>query len=276
MKLFIILALLVVSASAGPVQQPEGPVHPRDLQLIMAHPNGRITNADAAREAQFPYQVGLSFTASGGGWWCGGSLIDCNWILTDAHCTSGASAGTIFLGATKRTSAKTNRRVNKSNFIQHSAYNSLTLRNDISLIIIASVSYTPHINKVALPKASSSSAAYSGQKAIASGWGLVSDSASSVSPTLQYASLQVIDNTVCAKTYGSLSVTSKTICTATPAGTSTCSGDSGGPLVMESSGVLAGVTSFVSSAGCQSGAPAGFVRVTSYLDWIKANSGISY
>jgi len=34
-------------------------------------------------------------------------------------------------------------------------------------------------------------------------------------------------------------------------------------------------TSFGSPDGCQVDEPAAFTRVTSYLDWIKANSGIS-
>lgn len=93
---------------------------------------------------------------------------------------------------------------------------------------------------------------------------------------MNYARLQVISNTVCANVYGTSVVTSKTICVSTPSGTSTCQGDSGGPLALESSQLLIGVTSFVSSAGCASGNPAGFVRVTSYLDWIKSHTGISY
>lgn len=187
-----------------------------------------------------------------------------------------ASSATVYLGATVRTSPKVTFTVSSSNFVQHKSYNSIILSNDISLIQIPSVTFTNYINKIDLPAVSSSYSTYSGQNAIASGWGLVSDSATAVASKLNYAILQVIDNSVCAKTYGSLLIGSKTICTATPEGTSTCSGDSGGPLVATSSNTLIGVTSFVSSAGCQSGAPAGFVRVTSYLDWIKDNTGVSY
>lgn len=101
-------------------------------------------------------------------------------------------------------------------------------------------------------------------------------SASSTSSDLNYARLPIIANSACASVYGSKVVTANTICVSTPSGASTCQGDSGGPLALASNGVLVGVTSFISKSGCASGAPAGFVRVTSYLKWIKERTGISY
>ncbi|XP_065362438.1 serine protease 1-like [Calliphora vicina] len=275
MQIFYILAVTIAVVSAGTILPENTIIQPRQLPVAL-NVEGRITNGKEAAEGQFPYQVGLSFSSSSGGWWCGGSLIANTWVLTAAHCTSGASSATVYLGATVRTSPKVTYTVASSNFVQHKSYNSLLLSNDISLIRIPAVSFTTYINKVALPAVSSSYSTYAGQNAIASGWGLTSDSATAVASKLQYATLQVIDNSVCAQTYGSLVIKSKTICTATPNGTSTCSGDSGGPLVLASSNTLVGVTSFVSSAGCQSGAPAGYVRVTSYLDWIQENTGLSY
>ncbi|XP_073836506.1 serine protease 1-like [Musca autumnalis] len=275
MKVFVVLALAIAAVSAGTVLPEQNYIHPRQLPVTI-NAEGRITNGKDAAEGQFPYQVGLSFSSSSGGWWCGGSVIDNNWVLTAAHCTSGASSATVYLGATVRTSPKVTYTVSSSEFRQHASYNSLILRNDISLIKIPSVTFTTYIKKINLPAIASSYSTYAGKKAIASGWGLVSDSATAVSSKLQYAEMEVIENSVCANTYGSLTITSKNICTATPKGTSTCSGDSGGPLALYDSNTLIGVTSFVSSAGCQSGAPAGFVRVTSYLDWIKDNTGIAY
>ncbi|KNC23985.1 Serine proteases 1/2 [Lucilia cuprina] len=274
MQIFFIIALTIAVVSAVNILPENTIIQPRQLP-VPVNIEGRITNGKNAAEGQFPYQVGLSFSSSNGGWWCGGSLIDNSWVLTAAHCTNGATGATVYLGATVRTSPKVTYTVSKSNFIQHKSYNSLVLSNDISLIRIPSVSFTNYINKVALPAVSSSYSTYAGQNAIASGWGLVSDTATAVASKLQYATLQIIENSVCAQTYGSLLIRSKTICTATPKGTSTCNGDSGGPLVLASSKTLVGVTSFVSTAGCESGAPAGFVRVTSYLDWIQENTGLS-
>jgi secreted trypsin-like serine protease len=57
----------------------------------------------------------------------------------------------------------------------------------------------------------------------------------------------------------------------------TFQGDSGGALVIQSGGAYTqiGVVSFVSSAGCASGRPSGYARVTSFLDWIQTNSGVT-
>ncbi|KAH8364125.1 hypothetical protein KR084_002798 [Drosophila pseudotakahashii] len=274
MKVLVVLALALATASAGILPQ-QAPVHPKDLPAVPSI-EGRITNGQTASEGQFTYQLGLSFSSSSGGWWCGGSLIGNQWVLTAAHCTSGASSLTIYYGATVRTSAKLTQTVSSSNFVQHASYNSNTLKNDISLVKTPTVSLTNYINKIELPAIASSYSTYAGQKAIASGWGKISDSASGVANTLQYETFDIVSVATCQSTYGSAVASSTVICIATPNKKSTCSGDSGGPLVLVSNSKLIGVTSFVSSAGCESGAPAGFTRVTSYLDWIKSNSGISY
>jgi secreted trypsin-like serine protease len=55
-------------------------------------------------------------------------------------------------------------------------------------------------------------------------------------------------------------------------------GDSGGPLIyQEDDGryTEVGIVSFGATAGCEKGYPAGFTKVTSYLDWIESNTGIA-
>jgi secreted trypsin-like serine protease len=54
-------------------------------------------------------------------------------------------------------------------------------------------------------------------------------------------------------------------------------GDSGGPLVFLLNGVYSqvGIVSFGAAASCQWGYPVAFTKVTSYLDWIESNTGIS-
>jgi secreted trypsin-like serine protease len=43
----------------------------------------RITNGYTAIRGQFPWQVALLTDTA---WFCGGSLIDSQWVLTAAHC----------------------------------------------------------------------------------------------------------------------------------------------------------------------------------------------
>ncbi|KAH8331831.1 hypothetical protein KR074_005676 [Drosophila pseudoananassae] len=270
MKVLLILALAIASASAGFLPQTNF-VHPRDRTVIPTI-GGRITNGNTAVADQFPYQVGLSFSSTKGSWWCGGSIIANNFVLTAAHCTSGASFAVIYYGATVRTSPKFTQTVSSSSFIQHANYISLTVRNDISLIKTPAITFSAAVNKIALPAIASSYSTYVGQTAVASGWGLTSDSASTVSKNLQFTDLTVISNADCVKSFSSVIVTSRVICVATPNAHSTCEGDSGGPLALD--GTLIGITSFGSVDGCEVGSPAAFTRVTSYLDWIKENSGV--
>ncbi|KAH8380156.1 hypothetical protein KR009_009300 [Drosophila setifemur] len=270
MKVFVVLVLAIASASAGllPIQVP---VHPRD-RTTGPSIEGRITNGKDAAVDQFPYQVGLSFTGSAGSWWCGGSLIEVGCVLTAAHCTSGADSVVVYLGATIRTSPKATQTIRSSDFIQHENYNSVLIRNDIALIKIAPVSTSSSIQTIALPARASSYSTYAGQTAVASGWGLTSDSANVVSNVLKYVSLPVITNAVCQSTFGSLIVTAGTLCVSTPNGSSTCQGDSGGPLALDN--IVIGVTSFGSGSGCQAGYPAAFSRTTYYREWIYSKINI--
>ncbi|KMY97837.1 serine protease 1 [Drosophila simulans] len=270
MKVLIVLVLAIASASAGLLPQ-IAPLHPRDRTVVPSI-NGRITNGKDAVADQFPYQVGLSFIGTESSWWCGGSIINNTWVLTAAHCTKGASSVTIYYGATVRTKPQFTHTVSSSDWIQHANYVSLTVRNDISLIKTPSVTFSASVNKISLPAIATNYSTYVGQTAVASGWGRISDCETGVAKDLQYTKLTVIENSVCQKAFNSLIVTSKVICVATPKGTSTCQGDSGGPLALN--GTLIGITSFGSPDGCQVGEPAAFTRVTSYLDWIKANSGV--
>ncbi|ALC43203.1 Jon65Aiv, partial [Drosophila busckii] len=269
---FLIILTLAVAASAFPGEL----VHRNRVMPVMEDSiEGRITGGQFASVGQFPYQVGLSLKVSAtGSAWCGGSLIGKEWVLTAAHCTDGVLSVTVYLGATKRTSPEVKHTVDKANIIIHSGWNSKNLRNDISLIKIPSVSFSSNIQTVKIPAVASSYSTYEGVTCVASGWGKQSDSAAGVGAKLAYVDLVVISNTKCAQTYGTSTVTASNVCVATPNGQSTCNGDSGGPLVDKSSKVQIGLTSFGAAAGCEKGYPAAFTRLTSYLDWVSAHTGV--
>ncbi|XP_034482302.1 serine protease 1-like [Drosophila innubila] len=261
MKVFItILALAIASASGAAVpsdsEKVEQPVNLKDI-------TGRITNGYPAYEGKAPYTVGLGFS---GGWWCGGSIIGHNWVLTAEHCTGNADSVTVYFGATWRTNAQYTHRVGRNDFINH--HNA-----DIALIRIPHVDFWHMVNKVDLPSYNDRYNDYNGWWAVACGWGGTYDG-SPLPDWLQCVDLQVMHNSECRQTYGG-HIQDNILCVKTPNGKSTCGGDSGGPLVSHDGNKLIGVTNF-GTTSCTSGAPAGFQRVTYHLDWIRDHTGIAY
>ncbi|KAH8300134.1 hypothetical protein KR044_010396 [Drosophila immigrans] len=263
MKVLLILSLAVATATAS---------------TAVTTVQGRIINGQPAAEGQFPYQVGLSFASASSSetYFCGGVIIGTEWLLTAAHCTADAASVLVFYGATIRTSAQLYQYVTKSKFIEHPDYSARPLTHDIALINTPVLSFNAFYNKIELPSLASSYSSFAGQKAVASGWGYTSQWVFEISDTLQYITFDIISVAACERVYGDVVASDNVICVATQNKRSTCSGDSGGPLVLLSTGKLIGITSFTSIYGCEYGEPAGFSRVTSYLDWIKETTGIYY
>lgn len=168
------------------------------------------------------------------------------------------------------------RTVTKSDIKIHEQYNNpYTLNHDISLIRLRTpFNLTYDVWPIPLASRSDVANLFEGQTGRASGWGKIRDSTNSITNELRFADLIVEKQDTCKSYYVDGLVTDGVICTNTAGGsTSTCNGDSGGPFVVN--GSLVGVTSFVSAAGCESGGPDGFTRVTYYMDWIKRNTGMS-
>ncbi|XP_055841242.1 brachyurin-like [Episyrphus balteatus] len=264
MKVVFALALLVACATAGTIRQS----------------GGRITNGDVASVGQFPYQVGLALDMGKQSSWCGGTLISHEWIVTAAHCTVDADGVTVYLGATniKDDNEPGQQRVyvSKSGIFTHEEYDGTTITNDIALIKLpAPIEYNELIQPASLPKKSETYSTFVGDTVVASGWGKDSDSATSVSPVLNYIDTTVISSKTCNRYYLGM-ITPNMICISGKDGRSTCNGDSGGPLVYQENGenMLIGLTSFGISLGCEVGFPGVFTRITSYLDWIEAKTDL--
>uniref|UniRef100_A0A1L8EC59 Putative serine proteases 1/2-like protein n=2 Tax=Haematobia irritans TaxID=7368 RepID=A0A1L8EC59_HAEIR len=269
MKLFVVIAFVLSTVSSEKLY----PLNP-DVPGIVDE-GGRITNGNKAKAGQFPYQVGLSLQISSNvAFWCGGSLIGNEWVLTAAHCTDRITSVGVYLGSTVRSSSEVIHAVLSKDIFPHPEWNPANLRNDIALIKIPSTPYSANIKPVKLPNKSESYSTYEGENVIVSGWGKTSDDAIDLATDLQWARMQVIPNSICETTFGSSMVAPSNICISTPKATSPCKGDAGGPLVLASSKVLIGLTSFASARGCEMGHPAGFTRIDSYLDWIKDVTGI--
>lgn len=221
---------------------------------------------------QFPYQVLLNINTKSGQFYCGGSILNNQWIVTAAHCVFDARSIIVNLGAHAYHGYSESERLTlrSTKWIHHERYNDDSLQNDIALIKLPEpIKFTRFIKAIRLPKKNSGT--FEGRWVNASGWGKTSDSIwAGPAQLLQHAKLQVISNYECSKTFDN--IYSTTLCAQGANYQSTCRGDSGGPLVLNRN-ILVGLSSF-GWKSCTAGKPNGFTRVTSYLDWISKNTGI--
>jgi len=238
----------------------------------------KIVGGEEATPNQFPWIVALFIDNA---WFCGGALISENWVLTAAHCVDGASYYDIIAGAHNvRDESEANRmEITSYNGFTHENWDPSNLANDIALIELPeAIEFNDYVKPSCLPAAEN--AAEEGDLLSVIGWGKPSDSAGGISDVLRMVhDRPVISNGECNNYYGIIN--DGIVCIDTTGGKGSCNGDSGGPLISKDSSKAAGdrwtqvgVVSFGSSAGCESGAPAGFSRTAFFADWIKENTGM--
>lgn len=80
MKSLIIVSVVVLAVSGSPLQQ-------QQRCGVPSSATNYILRGDEAGPIEFPWQVSLQMEVVGQ-WYhfCGGSIIDKNWVLTAAHC----------------------------------------------------------------------------------------------------------------------------------------------------------------------------------------------
>jgi len=266
-KLALLLVCVAVASGNPAAGKPWHWKSPKPLVDAKGLANtGRIVGGDEAVPHSWPHQVALFID---GMYFCGGSLISTEWVLTAAHCMDGAGFVDVVMGAHNIREAEPEQvTMTSTDFFVHENWNSFTLSNDISLIRLPSaVELNENIAVVSLP----SSDPEIGTVVTPTGWGRPSDSTGSISDVLRQVDVPTMSVSDCDAVYGI--VTDSHVCIDSTGGKGTCNGDSGGPL--NYNGVTLGITSFGASAGCEAGYPDAFTKVTAFLDWIEANTGIT-
>ncbi|XP_047436748.1 chymotrypsin A-like [Mugil cephalus] len=224
----------------------------------------RIVNGEEAVPHSWPWQASLQDYT--GFHFCGGSLINENWVVTAAHCGVGLS-DRVVLGEHDRSSSSESIQVLKvGKVITHPKYSSYTINNDIQLIKLATpAQLNTRVSPVCL--AATGDDFPGGLKCVTSGWGLTRYNAANTPALLQQAALPLLTNTSC-RNYWGTKITDLMIC-AGASGVSSCMGDSGGPLVCEKGGAwtLVGIVSW-GSGTCSTSMPAVYARVTALRSWV--------
>jgi secreted trypsin-like serine protease len=231
-----------------------------------------IIGGTDATLGEFPWMADLHKTVNGNdSHFCGGSLIDAQWVLTAAHCVAYNPPSSITVtvgGVNSRTPEAADQIRHGAAIFVHPDNDPNTFRADVALIKLDAP-----IPATILPVRLATADPAPGVSVTGLGWGydLPGDSGGVVD-VLQKAAFPVVANTTCAQSPQlRLQFFPEFLCTGFSNGMrATCHGDSGGPilsLAADGKWDVAGVTSW-GAVDCTSYNVS--MRVATYYSWIDA------
>ncbi|RKH05020.1 peptidase S1 [Corallococcus sp. CA053C] len=265
-----VLSLLVVGCGPQEKREEQAPAEPpaSTTQDIVGGTNTTI--------AENPWQVSLQ--SSGGSHFCGGSIIDANWILTAQHCVNSGGTiskpGRVVAGITKRSGSSAGQIRTVSQVFVVPGYVDANIGKDAALLKLSSPLDLSGPNAKAIPIVTAADAAAGvtnpGVISRVTGWGTLSSGSSSLPDTLQTVDVALLSNAQAQSSYPDETITADQLAAASP-GKDSCQGDSGGPLTVLKGGtrVLAGIVSW--GYGCADAQyPGLYGRVSSFESWINS------
>ncbi|XP_072035696.1 mannan-binding lectin serine protease 1-like [Amphiura filiformis] len=271
-------------------------------------PRGRIIGGREVVQGSWPWQTFISITARESEWdrsssFCGGSLLNEEWVLTAAHCVTGGNAvHTRYYGNAIPTDAielvvglhdrnnmdSRSVTIHTDQIIVHPNYEASSYDADIALLHLnESVTFTDYIRPLCLPTQNPNSDQTVGNEdtrvdhdtsGVLTGWGFTETGAQS--DVLKEVYVPLVSRETCRASTEHV-VTSNMVCAgATEGGSDSCKGDSGGALMFVNSTILPdrfyayGIVSW-GDVDCGSAGTYGvYTRVENYANWVLTNSFI--
>ncbi|XP_059194764.1 trypsin-like [Centropristis striata] len=223
--------------------------------------DGRIIGGWECARGSRPYMASLNY----GYHFCGGVLINDQWVLSVAHCWYNPYYMQVMLGEHDlRTFDGTEQLMKTDTIIWHPEYDYQTLDFDIMLIKLF---HPVEVNDVVRPVPLPTGCPIGGLQCHVSGWGNTALGDEVYMPTLlQCLDVPVIDDNICHNAYPGM-ISPRMFCAGfMDGGRDACNGDSGSPLVCE--GELHGLVSW--GQGCAlPDYPGVYVKVCEFLYWIQ-------
>jgi len=255
-----------------------GLAHANVLPMARRTFGQRIVGGAPANKGDYKFMVDVRR----GGHYCGGAIVNQDWVLTAAHCSGGApSAYTLVAGdhnIQNEDGDEQSRSV--SQVVIHPNYNSGTIDNDAALMRVSAPFdlNSPWVEATVL--AMGTEATFDGDADVI-GWGSLSEGGGS--PTiLQQVKVPIVQNPACNAAYNQAGyeITPSMICAGVmgEGGKDACQGDSGGPMMCERGGhgsgvwVHCGIVSW--GIGCaRPNYPGVYGRTSYFEDFIAATIG---